>query len=77
MNTPEDSLEVGSDALLSYKRLLFETAEECDIGGDGMFAGMKLKVVTKPLPPGVIGLLGTTLENAVFIKDNDQTDSPK
>ena len=70
MTTPEDSPEVGSDALLSYKRLLFETAEERDIGGDGTFAGMKLKVLTMPLPPGVIGLFGATPENSIFIRDN-------
>ena len=66
--------ELGCDALLAYKRRLFATAEETTIGGDGMFAGMKVKTLTLPLPEGVIGLLGDTPENAVFVKANVKAD---
>lgn len=48
---PTASDPVASNALLSHKRLIFETVEERDIGGKGMFDGMKIKAVTKPFPP--------------------------
>lgn len=64
----------SSVLLADYKRLLFASSrEEVLPTGDGMFCGMKIRVLTLPLPPGVIGMIGdkNNPEKAIFLSANE------
>ena len=61
------------DLLADYKRVLFATSREEQLPtSDGMFCGMKIKVLTLPLPAGIIGMVGdpNRPEEAIFISAN-------